>query len=1124
VFAPFRYCALSVLSLVSAWAQISTGTIVGVVEDASGAVVPNAQITVRQTATGEIRRAVASASGEFNSPFLQVGSYTVTASATGFKTQTLTGITLQVDQTINLRIRLELGATTETIEVTGAAPLVDSATSSLGQVIENKAIVDMPLNGRNPFTLGLLSGNTTQMFGMGSNLPFIAGGGRFSANEVTLDGIDNNTVSNAGAIGRNGIAVVPSVDAVQEFKVKTNNFSAEFGHAAGAVINATIKSGTNQYHGTAFEFLRNNDLDANNFFTNAAGLPRAPFHQNQFGGAAGGPVLRNRTFFFADYQGTRQATSAGSSIRDVPPAALRNGDFSSVSTTIYDPGTRQLAANGTVVATPFAGNVIPQNRLNQAALAVAQLVPLPNFGTPGALARNYFYQPARFNNTDQGDIRIDQVVSAKNNVYGRFSISRNAQPAVGSFPGFIGGGTSSQDNSEQAALSDVHIFSSTLVNEFRFGYIRHNGSILGTGQDGVGFAQQHNLAMFPAPVLGFPSIAFNYSGQLSGTAEFTGWAGGDPNLNIENRFQWADNVSWTHGAHAVKFGADIRRERFDTLKGTPFFGQEIFGATFTSSSNAAGSGLPLADFLLGYPSFIQGTPMIDWGRQRSTYFGGFLQDDWKLTRRLTLNFGLRYELFTQPVDARNLGSLFNILNGQYALPGQNGYSRAIVDGDHNNLAPRLGFAWQATQKFVLRGGAGIFYGERDQNQQVTQFSGNLPNVPVVSLPSISATQTVAPPYTINTPIKVVPTDPSLASFTAASPYVGTIRSQGFHDARDPMLYQFNLDLQYQLTGSLVLETSYSGALGHDLSSLFINVNQIPFTQALHGLNKQANRPFPYINGTVIPTFSNATNDYNAVNFRVEKRYSKGLALLVNYTIQKNLESGGAGPDAYTQNGGTSIAMDTYNIARERSYAPIDVPQTFTASAGYQLPFGPGKPWMAHGVQSQVLGGWQVNAIASLRGGFPTDIRTNVLPPIFNTFNVPDRVTGQSMVASNWTVDNYFNPAAFTVPGTIPSDTGAAIQEFGNAARRVARGPGSKNADVSVFKDIHFTERHWLQFRAEFFNLTNTPTFYLPAASSPTLTCIGTPGSACNSGNATFGKLTSGTATGRQIQLGLKYYF
>ena len=665
--------------------------------------------------------------------------------------------------------------------------------------------------------------------------------------------------------------------------------------------------------------------------------------------------------------------------------------------------------------------------------------------------------------------------------------------------------------------------------------MRHNGSVTGIGQDGVAFAQQHNMALFPAPMLGFPNIAFNYSGQLASTSEFSTWAGGgpgspsysagDPNLNIENRFQWSDNISWTRGKHALKLGVDLRRDRFDTLKGTPYFGQEIYGATFTSSSNAPGSGLPFADFLLGYPSFIQGTPMLDWGRQRSVYFGGFVQDDWKITRTLTLNLGLRYELFTQPVDARDLGSLFNVETGQFALPGKNGYSRAIVEGDHNNFGPRAGLAWQVNSKLVLRGGYGLFFGERDQNQQVTQFSGNLPNNPVISLPSVSAQQTVAPPYTINTPIKVVPVDPSLESFTPANPFVTTIRTAGFHASRDPMLHQFNFDIQYQPTSTVLLETSFSGALGYDLSSLFINRNQIPFAQAFTRANKQRNRPFPNINGSALTTYSTASNDYNAVNFRVAKRYSKGLVLLVNYTIQKNLESGGAGPDAYAQNGGTSIAMDAYNMSRERSYAPIDIPQIFSGSAAWDLPFGPGKRWLSHGgATGKLIGGWQLNTIVTLRKGFPTDIRTNVLPPIFGVFNVPDRVAGQSMTLDRAGVDGYFNPAAFTLPRTVPSVAGSPIQLFGNAARRVARGPGSSNADLSVFKNTAITDRVMLQFRTEFFNLTNTPTFFLPAANSPTLTCIGPPGGACNANNSSFGKLSNGTATGRQVQFGLKLYF
>jgi Carboxypeptidase regulatory-like domain len=424
MFAFVRILSLSVLAATALLAQISTGTIAGVLEDSSGAVIPNAEIAIRQASTGEDRATRTNASGDFNVPFLQPGSYSVIASAGGFRTKAVSGIVLRVDQTVNLRITLEVGASTETVEVTGSAPLVDSSTSSLGQVIENRQILNLPLNGRNPFALGLLSGNTTPLFGIASNLPFIAGGGRFSANEVTLDGVDNNTVSNAGAIGRNGIAFVPSVDAVQEFKVKTSTFSAEFGHAAGAVVNATVKSGTNSYHGVLFEFLRNNALDANNFFTNAAGQPRAPFHQNQFGFAVGGPFIvpklyngHNRTFFFADYQGTRQNTASGTSITDVPPAALRTGDFSSVKTAIYDPATRRIGPTGLVIADPFPGNIIPQNRLNASATAITGLIPAPNFGAAGALARNFFYQPAQFSNSDQGDIRVDQTLSSSNNFY-----------------------------------------------------------------------------------------------------------------------------------------------------------------------------------------------------------------------------------------------------------------------------------------------------------------------------------------------------------------------------------------------------------------------------------------------------------------------------------------------------------------------------------------------------------------------------------------------------------------------------------------------------------------------------------------------------------------------------------
>ncbi len=1104
-------------------AQVATGNMTVTVEDSSGGAISGASIKVTNTATGLVRTGSANERGELQIPFLPVGQYSVSAEYSGFKKTTIGAVSLQVDQTRAIRLTLQPGDVHEQVEVEAVAAPLETETSSLGQVIDNKKILDLPLNGRNAFALGLLAGDTTPMFGMGSNLPFIAGGGRFSANEVTLDGVDDNTVSNNGAIGRNGIAYRPSVDAVQEFKVKTSTFSAEFGHAAGAVVNATIKSGSNEIHGTVFEFLRNQNLDANNFFTNAAGLSKSPFHQNQFGGAVGGPIIHNRTFYFGDYQGTRQSSESGSSISDLPPAELRAGDFSKVGTTIYDPDSRRIGPTGLVISDPLPGNSIPQSRMNPSSVAVAQLVPAPNFGAPGALSRNFFYAPARSSNTDQGDIRVDQIFSASDNIFARYSISNTSTPGVGSFPGFIGGGSDSIDNSQQGVISEIHIFGPSLVNEVRFGYVRHNGSSFGNQGEGADFAAQHDLATLPSPLPGFPTFSFIYAGTVSGSAEFSGWGGGNPNLNVENRFQWSDNLNWTHGRHTVKTGVDIRRSRFDTLRGSN--GQFVFASTFTSSSDDPGSGLPFADFLFGYPTTEASnvTAMLNWGEQRSIYGGAFVQDDWKLTNRLTLNLGLRYELFTQPVDGRDLGSLFNIDNGQFALPGQDGYTRAIVDGDHNNFAPRVGFAFQASRKLVFRGGYGIFYGERDQNQQITQFSGNFPNTYVVASPTITADKTVTPPYTVNTPIPVVAASADLSGFTADKPFVGTLRTQGFHAAADPMVHQYNFNIQYQLTDSLLLETSYSGLLGRDLSTGFINVNQLPFSAAIEGHNTQADRPYPYINGVVIPVFSHGANNYNAWNIRVQQRYAHGFALLVNYTVQKNLESSGAGPDSYTQNG-TSIVMDAYNLSREKSVAPIDVPQILSASGGYALPFGPGRPWLSRGLASKLLGGWQLNGILTLRGGYPTNIRTNVVPPIFNTFNVPDSVAGQPMVLSNHSVDGYFNPEAWTVPGTTPSVTGAPIQLFGTAAQRAARGPGSRNLDASLFKNFYFTERRYLEFRAELFNATNTPTFFLPAASNSSLTCKGKAGQACNAANPVFGKLSNGTATGRQIQFGLKFYF
>ena len=1117
------WVSLAMLPLLPpAHAQVSTGTITGSVTDGSGAVIPNAEITVKHLGTSESRVVRSNDRGEFTAAFLRVGDHSLTAVAQGFKSALVQPLTVRVDQTIAVPIRLEVGLLTQTVEVDARTPLLDAATSSVGQVIENKKIVDLPLNGRNAFALGLLAGNTVPMSGMGTNLPFVAGGGRFSTNDVMLDGIDNNTSVNSNAIGRNGINYTPSVDAVEEFKVKTNNYSAEFGRSAGAIISATVKSGTNEFRGSAWNFLRNNVLDANSFFANSAGRDRQPFRQNQFGFTVGGPVWipkvyngRNRTFFFTDYEGLRRRTSASSSVLDIPPAEYRRGDFSAYRALIFDPRARRLGPNGLVVSTPFAGNRIPQSQIFAGATSVLGLLPNPNFGTPGADTRNFIRFASNPFDSNQYDIKLDHRFGEKNTLFGRISRSLVVDPNPGSFDGFIGGGGKQIRNALHSVINDTHIFSPSVVNEFRAGYTRHNGSFDGLGPTGADFARQNNIALFPFPVQSFPSLSFNFSGLINTQTQFSGLGGGDPNINIENTYQLSDNLSITRGAHSLKMGLDARRYLYDVIRGG---GQYIFGSIFSSSSDVTGSGAPLADFLMGFPSGTQGTQLLDWSRQRDVYVGGYLQDDWKLSSRLTLNLGIRYELYTQPIDMRDRGGLLDARTGRVQVPGQNGFSRAIVRGDHNNWAPRFGFAYNPMRKLTVRGGAGVFFSRREQNQEVTQFGGNIPNTPTIVFPSVSASGTVAPPVTLSTPLVAQPSDPTLSNFTPQRPLSVLVRTSDFNNSVNPYALQWNLSLQYEFAPDSLVEVAYSGLRASRLVSR-VNLNQIPFETALAGRNQQIHRMFPNINNAVGLDSAIGNSTYNSLLIRVERRLRGGLNLLSNYTWSKNLEiNGTGGSSSFAQNGGTTFPVDSWNLKNEKAVGTLDVPHVFVLSSGYELPFGVGKPWLnAKGWTNVVLGGWQVNGIFSRRSGFTTDIRSSRVAAanqLFATINVPDRVTGQSIYLPGRNVDGWFNPAAFSEPGRVNSVTGVPITLFGNSQRRVGRGPRATNLDFSMFKNFVISERFRVQFRAEAFNLSNTPVFSLPGATSTALTI----------GNPNFGRLTSSSATGRQLQFGLKLAF
>jgi hypothetical protein len=1107
------------------WSQVATGNLRGTVSDATGGILPNCSVTITHISTGLVRKVLTNEQGDFNAPSLPVGEYRIAVELAGFQTKVLSGLTLQVDQTAIVPIVLDPGAVSQSVEVTASAPVLDSQTSSLGQVIENKRVVDLPLNGRNPFQLGVLSGGAVQFQGLTTNLPILAGGGRHNANDILLDGVDDNLRNFNGKVGRAGLTYIPSVDAVEEFKVKTNSFAAEYGHSAGYTMNATIKSGTNQYHGTAYEFLRNDILDANNFVSNFSGKPKAEFHQNQFGATFGGPVRlphyhgRDKTFFFADYEGLQIRQAATSSLLDLPPATFRNGDFSSSSTKIYDPDTRALGSNGVATSQPFPGNIIPKNRLDPTALQFQTLLPSINTGSPDSVTRNYLAVSPQATHRNQGDVKIDQRLTEKNNLMGRVSISNQNVPSQGTF---VYSPSVQLFNTRNIALSDTHVFNPAVVNEFRFGFNRGNSSATATmEQQANDFTAKAGMAF--GPIFGFPTLNWNTLGQSQGGAtEFSSFSGAKTNYGYENNFQYADNLSIVHGAHTFKTGVDIRRFRFDRLLSVPASGNYYFGSTYTANPSLAQTGgLPYADFLLGLPTTVSNSNAVDWSRQRDLYVGPYIQDDWKVSRRLTLNIGFRYDLYTQPVDAKNTGAMFDPYTpnsdgrvGVLQLPGQNGNSRSVVLAHHRNFAPRVGLAYQPTRKLVIRSAWGIFYSNREQNDQTTDMAYSLYNFRNINMPAVSQQTTITPPYRFNSPLIVSGTpDPQFRNYTGASPLsadVSSFNEANIGFATFPMLQQFNFSVQYELLPNLLVEGSYGGARGvHWVQR--IDLNQVPFQNALLGKNTQADRPYNFIASGEGLDEADVSNWYNSANLRIERRFSRGLTVLANYTISHATDSGGAGISTYGNQANTR-AMNTYNLKLEHGLSSLDIPNKLALSANYELPVGRGKTLnIQNRFWNQVIGGWQTNGILIIRSGLATDVTTAALPPVFGTINRPDRVLGQPLLVANPGFDQYFNPAAFAIPPTVPNYKGAPTQTFGNASRMVLRGPGQRNLDFSVFKNFVLHEKKCLEFRAEAFNLTNTPYFNLSSPTSAALTV----------GNASFGKLSSSQTVGRQLQGGLK---
>ena len=1121
-----RLCraALCVLAAGLLWrfpagAQSTFATLTGTITDASGAAVPGADIEAVNTGTGYKYTAKSNEAGIYTIANLLEGTYRLRATAQGFQEFVAENVILLARDIRRIDVQFQVGQVATTVEVSAGVTLIETETARIADTRTRETMVDMPLSLRRAWDFIQLSPNVSKTKS-GFNMRF--GGSRTRQGDVTVDGVSISNVFGGQITG----VVSDRTESYQEIRLEVAGGTAENpGIGQMAVV---TRSGTNQLRGEAFLYYTSPGLQARNPFATAStgSIEWVP------GGSLGGPVYipklydgRNRTFFFSSIEFERFGPPTIQTFNTtVPLEPWRQGDFSGLlpGTVVRDP----FAGNA-----PFAGNVLPRSRLNAAALRMQQFYPLPNFGDTRTLVaqnnRQNVDNPKLTNPTSV--LRLDHRVTDRIFINGRWTRVRWPQePFVGSLPTI--GRVKRERQNNGLSLGYSHTLSPRLLSEFRYGYAT-DAFPATPPQRGLALVKELGfvgLAPDLPDVGGSPTVNFTNLGitGISNDVECR------PCIDYR-RHTFQENVSWLTTRHSVKFGVQVGRGSYrDQRQGAGLFGNSTFSNRFT--------GFTYADFLLGIPTTLsRNFPAIAQDTKSWTY-GFFVQDQYRIRPNLTLNLGLRYDLLPGFTAANGLQSVFDIGSGKIVIPDgasrfvsplmPKGYvdiveastagfhSSRLLRADKNNFAPRFGLAYSVSSKWTVRSGIGVFYSRREQNQEVTQIGGNIPNTPNIVFPSVSASGTVTPPVTINTPLQALPSDPTLSAFTPQRPLSVLVRTADFENSVNPYSIQWNFSLQYEAARNTVVELAYSGLRASRLVSR-INMNQIPFDVGIAGRNLQIHRPFPNINNAVGLDSATGNSSYNSLLVRVEKRLSDGLNLLANYTWSKNMEiNGTGGSSAFSQNGGTTFPVDSWNLKNEKAVGALDVPHVFVLSFGYELPFGQGKPWLNRkGFANYVFGGWQLNGIFYRRSGFTTDIRTSQVPAanqLFATINVPDRVPGQSIYVDNRGVEQWFNPAAFTVPGTRLSSTNVPIRLFGNAQRRIGRGPRSSNLDFSLFKNFMLGERAYLQFRAEAFNLSNTPTFNLPGANSNALTI----------GNANFGRLTSSSSTGRQVQFGLKVIF
>lgn len=1055
-------------------AQVTTADVVGTVSDSTGALLPGVTVTARSDATGNVETAVTDVGGNFQILRLPPGRYRVTTDLQGFKTVD-SDVTLAIGDRYRLGLKLEVGAVEEHLTVVAQTPLLQTETAAMAVLVDERAMQDLPLNGRNFVRLAQLapgaheglpnslsSGNRPDDRRQSSSISI--NGQDTSLNNFLIDGLDNNE----RFIGT--VIVRPSVDAIQEMRVETNSFSAELGRAAGGVINVVTKSGTNQLHGSAFEFYRNEAFDARNFF--AVSGPKPEFKLHQFGGSLGGRIVADKSFFFVDYAGLR-LRQGNTYTSTVPTLGMRRGDFSGLAP-IFDPLT----------GAPFPNNQIPASRMDRAAMALTNLFPIP---ANAALANNFTYSPTKTQRDDSFDIRVDHRFDNNNVLFGRYSYNNTTTvlpdslpPVDGVTPGGLGNtifpGTSRQ-KPQAAQVNFDHVLSPKLVLEAKGGFSRYDAGTL-TSNYGLNVSQQ----------IGIPGINIDGDLDSSGLSRITiagftelGDAGFIPLIIANDLWQGISTLTYITGAHSLKVGVDVKHRAVVAKQSASARGLFAFNGNFTSNAGAAGTGHPFASFLLGYPSSSSRNKYLVKPTYLSMEASSFAQYDWRVRSWMTLNLGVRYDYFGQFSEADNQISNVDLAAGKVLVAGRDTSATAGLAADLNNFAPRIGFAATVVPSTVVRGGYGISY-----TPPVQGTSGALRNPPFVSLFDITPNSFV--------PINRLSDGLPIPAPTSTTAPTGALLPIDFNIAM-PWVHQFNVAVQRELAGQMAATVAYVGVLSRD-QVVNIAVNTPPPGPGAVQPRRPLVNVFPSVAGINYRTNAQSSN-YRAVQLILDKRFSAGWGGRVGYTWSHHRVTA---PDSQYPLSSIPPGVNPFpallnNIIYETADAAQDIRHRLTFGVNYELAVARD----ATGLTGFLAKGWQVNVIGVMQSGTAFNITNGTARSNTGSGDRPNQIKDPNLPSGDRTLTRWFDTSAFEAQPLFT---------IGNTALNSMHGPGFAGLDLSFFKDFVPRDGTRIQFRIETFNVTNRANF-------------GNPGGAL--GTAAFGVISS-AGQARNVQFALKYIF